>query len=951
MKQEAVSDGEQQRITGVVLIHGLGLIPRNDMLQRSLNALSYWFNHEVGLPMRPEGEGRLWLAPHLTDDPDPDQSASRAIVDLVAPRPAESTKTESTKTDSSPSPDAAARLELREVWWAESFGAPNIAQTISWAQVQWREQAGRLLIPVGRRPQPERSDDTPPANELPPAVTNPPAEMDADRAHLSQPSRRALLSMLWLYSLYQYIWKAVQWLVLTPVITLLLLVMGIVQVLGGVPFLGSAIVSATTALINTVMLHWVAEIQVYLTDYTRSSAIRQRFQNEVEDLLRNPLCDRVVVIAESGGTYIAYEGLTTLLEQPDLPLDDQGQPKPVTFICIASALRRIWLLANTDAERMHGVLPKYVRWLHFWAEYDPVAAGPLTEKSIPRITTWDPPEENPYGAIRDSLGRCENIRVSNTDSTFTDHVSYWDNIEQVIGPIACELVAGHPVLEQAVRGKLASPSEVLLREWNVAWRYTLAFAGGIAAGVALLVWGLTNPEFANFVKDLGNAINWSSLLGSVCTICGPLPHQNPFAQLLQNITQHGASYTQRFAGLNALTGVITHFLKARVIIVAVGALAVMGLVDTLIARLASMPTPYTFPNLDVALRQRLGSIFVACAAGIGLMFVASLFYRGLVYPITDYFPAVPRQQIAFAYIWALALGELMYVLALLATLVAIIQQRRWGWGIGLIFALTPLTMLDPFYRSAMLAVAVAGCVICLFRPFQSGGTAARVALALVAVMCVDVGIGTTLFRSDVLRTPLLGAGVWVEDLLPPLVYALWSGGTTSSARAARANRLRRTVLLIGLAYLGLVSLLTIYSIITNQAPAPVAALTGPAVIHQAPSVSPFTTITTAVALLLGILMLLLGMVSARNERRWGWVIAIPIIFIVLTAGLAVFSQLGVVATLPGGLLPSFTLVAAALIYALWAGQGRWRPRQKSAELQPVAVPVPVAMPVPDAVHV
>ncbi len=39
------------------------------------------------------------------------------------------------------------------------------------------------------------------------------------------------------------------------------------------------------------------------------------------------------------------------------------------------------------------------------------------------------------------------------------------------------------------------------------------------------------------------------------------------------------------------------------------------------------------------------------------------------------------------------------------------------------------------------------------------------------------------------------------------------------------------------------------------------------------------------------------------------------------------------------------LVATALIYALWAGQARWRPRRKAADLQPLSVPVPAAVPV------
>lgn len=157
--QEADSDSNQQEFTGVVLIHGLGPIRRNGMLQQALNALSYWFNHDAELDMRPEGQGRIWLAPHLTDDPDPDQPASRATVDVVAHGTTHATETDSTKTNSSPSPDASVRLEFREVWWADSLGRPNIGQTISWAQVQWREQAGRLLIPIRRRPLPDKTSE------------------------------------------------------------------------------------------------------------------------------------------------------------------------------------------------------------------------------------------------------------------------------------------------------------------------------------------------------------------------------------------------------------------------------------------------------------------------------------------------------------------------------------------------------------------------------------------------------------------------------------------------------------------------------------------------------------------------------------------------------------------------------------------------------------------------
>ena len=942
-KRVDAGDGNQQRFTGVVLIHGLGLIPRNGMLQQSLNSLTYWFNHDAGLAMRPEGRGRIWLVPHLTEDPDPDQPASRATVEVVAPSASQS----STSTVV-PTADSSARLQFREVWWADSLGLPDIGQTISWAQVQWREQAGRLLIPIRGELGPDGAvGHESPASEGPALSTDrPAAQQDTNGKQLSPESHWLLHNLLRVYGFYQYIWKVVQWLLLTPAITVLLLVMGIVQVLAIVPFLGTAIITTSTAIINTVMLHWVAEIQVYLTDYTRSSAIRERFQHEVEDLLRDPLCDRVVVIAESGGTYIAYEGLTTLLVKPDLPLDEHGQPKPMTFICIASALHRIWLLANTDAERMHGALPKYVRWLHFWARYDPVATGPLTEKSLPPITEWDPSEENPYDDIRDSLRNCQNISVVNTDSTLTDHVSYWDNLEQVVGPIAAELVAGHPGLQQAVQGKLASPNAVLLRRWSVAWRYTLALAGGIAAGIGVLIWDSGHREFGQAITALVRSIDWGGIANSVCPACkaivgssvGSLPHNPSIEQLGQ--------YTRA----QAITYLVTKYLTLPSVLVVIVALLVMGLVDTLIARLAAMPTPFKFPNLDVPIAQRLGSIFVACAVGIGLVFVASLIFTNYVNHAISYL-AVPTDQLVGTYVWALGLGELMYFLASVATLVAIIQQRQWGWGAGLLLALTPLTTFDPFYRTAVLAVAIVGCVVCLFRRFESGGFVAKVGLVLVALMCLDASIGTTLYDFTPLRTPLLGAGVYVEYLLPPLIFALWSGSAKSGGVAIRLSALRRAILAISLAYLALVNLLVIPYIVSGKAKnvysnhnhiSPSLVILG----IGSSSTSTLMALGVLIALLIGVVMLMLCILDARIQHNWGWLIAIPLAFVGNIACLDAFSLLGVTSTLSqGGLLLSFALVATALIYALWVGQATWQPRRKLSDLQPLSVTVPAAVPV------
>jgi hypothetical protein len=921
--------GDQKHFTGVVLIHGLGLIPRNSMLQQALNALSYWFNHEADLGLSTKGSGRLWIVPHLTDDPDPDQPASRATVDLVARG----------NKNVPPSQDAAVRLEFREVWWAESFGMPDIGQTLTWARVQWREQAAHLLIPVRWRRRLATASNQTRAREKTGKDTGLPEESlvkqamqtsgafkesaSTDRRRLGTWSLRTLRSLLWLYDLYQYLWKLVQWLILTPVITLLLIIMSIVRVLAIIPFLQSAVIATFTAVINSVMLHWVAEIQVYLTDYTRSSAIRERFSSEVEELLRNPHCDRVVVIAESAGTYIAYEGLTTLLAQSDLPPNDKGEPKPVTFVSIATALRRIWLLSNTDFHRLHGVLPRYVRWLHFWARYDPVAVGPLTESSLPPIPSWDPPEENPYQQIRDTLKDCINFAVVNTDSTFTDHVHYWDNIEQVVGPIANELVAGHLILEQEMRARLVSPQEVLQRRWGIAWRYVVAFAGGLAGGLAVLLWAVSHPGFGSGITAFLGQVDWGGIVNSVCAPCQafvgtsvPSLSQNPSVQQLDQYSQAAA-----------ITYLFTHYLTVPTLVIVALALIVMGLTDALIAQLVAKPAPFAFPESVPTGSQRLGSIFANSAVGIGLTFVASLIFAGYVHQLVSY-AAVPTSQLVSAYVLTLGLDEVVYGATYVLVLVAIVQQRQWGWGAGLLFSLFILTTFNPFYRTALLAVAVVGCILLLFRPERPSGAFSKVILVLVVIMAVDTGIGTTLFQFDVVRTPLLGGGVYLEYVLPALIYALWTGRTKPDSGKSRTSTLNRTCLALALVYLGLVDILAVPFSVTKilnahlYSIAPSLDMLGSG---SASSPDVLRAVGVTLTFLVGVVMLLLCVVDAGSQKRWGWLIAIPVMFVGLTGGLDALSQSGVKSTLPeGGLLLSFSLVATALIYVLWAGPARWR---------------------------
>ena len=173
-------------------------------------------------------------------------------------------------------------------------------------------------------------------------------------------------------------------------------------------------------------------------------------------------------------------------------------------------------MAADDPRRVHGVLPKRVDWLHFWAHYDPVATGPLTASSLPRPDAYTKQEmKDLYTKLAGRLDECRNIDVVNTDSTFTDHTTYWQNMEEVVGPIARELVRGHPNLERVVEAHVATPDDILIRRCQVAAR-TLALVVGFGLGVALLLWD-SSQDWHRVGKTLDTSILQliGALLGSL----------------------------------------------------------------------------------------------------------------------------------------------------------------------------------------------------------------------------------------------------------------------------------------------------------------------------------------------------------------------------------------------------------------------------------------------------
>lgn len=562
--------------TGVVVIHGIGNETKNETLQEALNALSYWFNHTAGFSLRDSGPDRVWIQTHLLEVNDPDTRASRATIEL---------------SGSAAPGDAIPELylEMREVWWAQGFGLPPTGAALSWAQVQLWQELGSMLSQIGagismparmllRRGVSGPRESSAKIGENPAgAFADPPA----GQSHFLPGIVRMLLYILLaIYDAVQAVWKTAQWILGVPLIVLLLWIAGIVRALAPVPGF-SSLLKGVAALIESVSLHWIAAMQVYLLDYTDSTSLRERFQQQLQPFLADKLCTRIVVIAHSMGVVLAYEGLTAALEQQWAAATE----KDITFISLGQALHRIWPLDRTDPHRLRGVLPRSVRWLNFWARYDPVAAGDLGPKSLPPARDWnDPDEPSPDPKLRQSLALVENVKVVNHDSLFTDHISYWVNAEQVIGPIACELVRGSPGIQQRALRNLASADRVLLRQWSVAWHGSLDMAAGAVAGIVLGYFAIPNARLGYaIVADLGVLLGSIGFVSTFFSLIGGLLHSlvtgnNPMAQMLASMQPLAAPAS------HACYGVVT------VIVI----LLVVALVVDVMRMVFPIPAPFVF---------------------------------------------------------------------------------------------------------------------------------------------------------------------------------------------------------------------------------------------------------------------------------------------------------------------------------------------------------------------
>jgi hypothetical protein len=173
-----------------------------------------------------------------------------------------------------------------------------------------------------------------------------------------------------------------------------------------------------------------------LRDPIQAANVRGRFIQSIR-ALRAYGCDRIAVVAHSGGTIVAYMALSD-------PAYEEGADTLITLGEAISLGRDIAPNAGEDggvppsirlapgaALRLGGANHQ-PRWIDFWGSHDPAPCGAL-EPEFPMFdeAVLDRPDW-PGKASR-------SIRVLNRRSVLDDHGTYWENDEEFLYPVLAQL--------------------------------------------------------------------------------------------------------------------------------------------------------------------------------------------------------------------------------------------------------------------------------------------------------------------------------------------------------------------------------------------------------------------------------------------------------------------------------------------------------------------------------
>ncbi|MDF2735524.1 MAG: hypothetical protein K0S97_2147 [Chloroflexota bacterium] len=134
---------------------------------------------------------------------------------------------------------------------------------------------------------------------------------------------------------------------------------------------------AARRMLDSFLVEWFGDLPVLLDEPVQSANVRARVARSIELMLEDE-CDAIVIVAHSGGALVTFEML----------LDPAYAHLRVDkLITLGQGLGLAWRLAAdpdvqeiTPGHRLVGNLARArpgLRWVDFWASYDPAPAGPL----------------------------------------------------------------------------------------------------------------------------------------------------------------------------------------------------------------------------------------------------------------------------------------------------------------------------------------------------------------------------------------------------------------------------------------------------------------------------------------------------------------------------------------------------------------------------------------------
>ncbi len=211
--------------------------------------------------------------------------------------------------------------------------------------------------------------------------------------------------------------------------TLLLLLYAVARALAAIVPIPAIQQALTRIQLDTLLTKWWGEVYLLLDDPIQSANIRGRL-NQMITALREFGCERIAVIAHSGGTIVSYMALS----------DPAYDTRADTLITHGEAIgmgRFIGADPRISGQtlRLGGGPTEPGRWTDFWATHDPAPCGQLppeftgSDEAVVDTPEWPGNEHR------------RAVRVWNRRSVLDDHGTYWDNDEEFVYPVLAELEA------------------------------------------------------------------------------------------------------------------------------------------------------------------------------------------------------------------------------------------------------------------------------------------------------------------------------------------------------------------------------------------------------------------------------------------------------------------------------------------------------------------------------